>query len=85
MSEPQAEARAGEHSEREHASQCDCPWCALTEFSRRWRKKSKAMGHFHQAQIEVMKGMRAFIDEAVERMEKEEDSTEPRVSKIEVE
>ncbi len=85
MSEPQAQEQAQEHHHHHHHAKCDCPWCELREFSRRWRKKSKAMSHFHQAQIEVMKGMRAFFDEAVVRMEKEAECSEPRVSKIEVE
>lgn len=87
MSQTQAEAQAPEESQagEEGRAKCDCPWCALSEATRRWRKESKTLGHFHNAQIEVLKGIRAFFDECVTRMEKEASEPEPRVSKIEVE
>jgi len=44
------------------------------------------MGHFHNAHLEVMKGIRALLDECIDKMETEpQGGGEPRVTKIEVE
>ncbi len=75
-------------SEKQEQSQAkyDCPFCLLGEAARRWRAKSPAMGHFHQAHLEVMKGLRALMDECIDKMETEpQGGGEPRVTKIEVE
>ena len=54
--------------------------------ARRWRAKSPAAEHFHNAHLEVMKGVRALLDECITKMEQEpEEEGEPRVTKIEVE
>ncbi|MBU4566462.1 MAG: hypothetical protein KMY53_04065 [Desulfarculus sp.] len=80
MSAAQSETR------QESQARCDCPFCALGEAARRWREKSPAMGHFHNAHLEVMKGIRALLDECIEKMETEpQGEGEPRVTKIEVE
>lgn len=64
----------------------DCPLCALGEAARRWRAKSPAVEHFHNAHVEVMKGIRALLDECIDKMENEpQGEGEPRVTKIEVE
>ncbi|MCB2227210.1 MAG: hypothetical protein KQH53_11085 [Desulfarculaceae bacterium] len=81
MSSAQAEKDGAQHQ-----AKCECPLCALGEAARRWRKDSPAMGHFHTAHLEVMKGIRALIDEHITKMEKPaEGEGEPRVTKIEVE
>ena len=78
------QAQAENQDQRQ--SKCDCPLCALGEAARRWRKESPALGHFHNAHIEVMKGIRAFLDECITKMEKDQPGEgEPRVTKIEVE
>ncbi|MBU4277810.1 MAG: hypothetical protein KKC30_13805 [Proteobacteria bacterium] len=77
---------AQSETKQESQARCDCPLCALGEAARRWREKSPAMGHFHNAHLEVMKGIRALMDECIEKMETEpQGEGEPRVTKIEVE
>jgi len=80
MSQAQAE------NQEKTQARSDCPLCALSEAARRWRAKSPAAGHFHNAHLEMMKGVRALIDECITKMEKEPEAEgEPRVTKIEVE
>lgn len=77
---------AQSETKQESQARCDCPLCALGEAARRWREKSPAMGHFHNAHVEVIKGIRALLDECLDKMETEPHGEgEPRVTKIEVE
>jgi predicted transcriptional regulator len=77
---------AQDQGKEQARAKCDCPLCALGEAARRWREKSPALGHFHQAHLEVMKGLRALMDECIDKMEEKPAAEgEPRVTKIEVE
>lgn len=80
MSEAQAQEQG-----KERGTLPDCPLCAMQEISRRWRQKYPAFEHFHNAHMEVLKGMRALLDECIKKGEQEPKADEPRVTKIEVE
>ena len=69
---------------QEARPKCDCPLCALSEMTRRWRGESKAFSHFHNAHVEVLKGVRAFLDECINKAETPPEDAEPRVTKIQV-
>lgn len=65
--------------------QCECPWCALRECFDRARQGNKSLEHFHKAQVEFLRGVRALLDEGIQWMEKDNPGKETRATKIKVE
>jgi hypothetical protein len=74
-----------ETNEHGHDSCCRCPLCMFMDMTRERMRDCPSMRHFKQARVEVLKGVRAFLDERIEKMEKESRPSEPRVTKIDVE
>ena len=72
----------GETSEEK---QCECPLCALRECFDRARQGNKGLEHFHNAQVEFLRGVRALLDEGIQWMEKKTPDKEARATKIRVE
>jgi hypothetical protein len=55
-------------AEAPHAA---CPFCTLLPMlERRWPEASR--GHFKNARIEFLRGVRGLIDDRIERLSKEE-------------
>jgi hypothetical protein len=82
-----------EKHEHEHGRRCpddcDCPVCAMRRYFGRRVRDCESMRHFRNARIEMLRGVRAFIDERIDHLTKKnepsEGEREPRVSKVEME
>ncbi|MEJ2023646.1 MAG: hypothetical protein P8Y00_01245 [Deltaproteobacteria bacterium] len=65
----------------------DCPAARFfRDMEQTFGKKSKFFDHMNRSRVEFLKGVRAFVDERIEELEKRgKRSQEQKVTKIEVE
>jgi hypothetical protein len=84
MPEQSNEQSAEEQERQQHASGCDCPWCAMREHMGRW-SESEAWQHFSKAHEEFLQGVKALIEHRLDDLKSRPKPEGPRVTKIKVE
>jgi len=71
----------------QETAQCSCPVCRLfTELESAYGKKSNFFNHLNNSRVELLKAVKALVDDRIEYLEKKTETPAPRkAAKVKVE